>query len=145
MRLLGVLVCAAATMMAVGNPLEAWASGEDWGLIGTYTATSNGEWAKNNERFSDEASLRSRPRANDAYYRRHGLRGPELRTYNQSHAPVRDQREVVGHAVRAMYLYSAMADLAAETGDLSLRQACERLWSHLVSTRVYVTGGIPCV
>jgi DUF1680 family protein len=92
--------------------------------------------------FDHEATLRTRPRANDGYYRRHGLRGPELRTYNQSHAPVRDQREVVGHAVRAMYLYSAMADLATETGDVSLQQACERLWSHLMSTRVYVTGGI---
>src|SRR5215212_4914061 len=59
MRLPGVFVCAVAAMMAVGNPLEARASGEGWALNGTYTATSNGEWAKNNERFSDEASLRS--------------------------------------------------------------------------------------
>lgn len=62
--------------------------------------------------------------------------------YNQAHRPVREQTEVVGHAVRAMYLYSAMADLAGEYGDRSLYDACERLWQHLTSTRMYVMGGI---
>jgi len=92
--------------------------------------------------FDIEGSLRARPRASDGYYKRHGLRGMELRRYNQSHTPVRDQSTVVGHAVRAMYLYAAMADLARETHDDSLLQACQRLWSHLVGTRLYVTGGI---
>jgi len=55
---------------------------------------------------------------------------------------VRDQHEVVGHAVRATYLYSAMADLAADTGDASLLRACRRLWDHLAATRTYVTGGL---
>jgi DUF1680 family protein len=91
--------------------------------------------------FDVEATRRPR-RANDGYYRRHGLRGFELRRYNQSHAPVREQREVVGHAVRAMYLYSAMADLAAEKWDEELFASCEQLWSHLVATRMYITGGI---
>jgi uncharacterized protein len=62
--------------------------------------------------------------------------------YNQSHKPVREQEEVVGHAVRAAYLYSAMADLAAEDGDTALLAACERLWQHLTTRRMYVTGGI---
>jgi len=62
--------------------------------------------------------------------------------YNQSHLPVREQREVVGHAVRAMYLYSAMADLAGETGDDSLLKAGEHLWNHLCTQRMYITGGI---
>lgn len=62
--------------------------------------------------------------------------------YNQAHMPVRDQPEVVGHAVRAAYLYSAMTDLAAEDGDTSLLQASERLWIHLTTTRMYVMGGI---
>jgi DUF1680 family protein len=62
--------------------------------------------------------------------------------YNQSHLPVREQPEVVGHAVRAMYLYSAMADLAGEYGDASLLQACRRLWRHLTTRRMYVMGGI---
>ena len=62
--------------------------------------------------------------------------------YNQWHAPVREQDKVVGHAVRAMYLYSGMADVAAEYGDASLRVALERLWADLVGKRLYVTGGM---
>ena len=62
--------------------------------------------------------------------------------YNQSHKPVREQDKVVGHAVRAMYLYSGMADVASEYGDDSLRQALERLWDDLTSKRLYVTGGL---
>ena len=62
--------------------------------------------------------------------------------YSQSHVPVREQREVVGHAVRAMYLYSAMADLAAAFDDASLLAACRTLWSDLTTKRLYVTGGL---
>lgn len=62
--------------------------------------------------------------------------------YCQAHLPVREQKQVVGHAVRAMYLYSAMADLARELDDSSLFGACERLWQHLCSTRLYLTGSL---
>jgi uncharacterized protein len=62
--------------------------------------------------------------------------------YNQSHVPVREQDKVVGHAVRAMYLYSAMADLAAEDADQGLHDACVRLWRDLTQKRLYVTGGL---
>jgi DUF1680 family protein len=62
--------------------------------------------------------------------------------YNQSHVPVREQEKVVGHAVRAMYMYSAMADLAAELGDLSLKRACEILWRDVTGKRMYVTAGL---
>lgn len=65
-----------------------------------------------------------------------------FREYNQSHLPVREQHEAVGHAVRAMYLYSGMADVAAETGDSSLAAACRRLWQHVTTRRMYVTGGL---
>ena len=61
--------------------------------------------------------------------------------YNQSHLPVRDQTKVVGHAVRAMYMYAAMADLAAIDDDESLKTACEALWADLTERRMYVTGG----
>lgn len=61
--------------------------------------------------------------------------------YNQSHVPVREQRDVVGHAVRAMYMYAAMADLLAETGDAELRDASEALWTDATARRMYVTGG----
>ena len=62
--------------------------------------------------------------------------------YNQSHLPVRDQRKVVGHAVRAMYLYSGMADIAAEYGDDTLTDALEILWDDLTGRQMYLTGGI---
>ena len=61
--------------------------------------------------------------------------------YNQSHKPVREQDKVVGHAVRAMYMYTAMADLAAELGDAGLKRACEVLWEDVTRTRMYITGG----
>jgi uncharacterized protein len=62
--------------------------------------------------------------------------------YNQSHRPVREQDKVVGHAVRAMYMYAAMADLAADLGDNSLRGALEKLWRDVASKRMYVTAGL---
>ena len=62
--------------------------------------------------------------------------------YNQSHKPVREQDKVVGHAVRAMYLYSGMADIATEYGDESLRAALDRLWDDLTAKNLYVTGGL---
>lgn len=61
--------------------------------------------------------------------------------YSQSHKPVREQDKVVGHAVRAFYMYAAMADLAADLDDDSLRHACEVLWKDVTTTRMYVTGG----
>ncbi|MGI6367078.1 MAG: glycoside hydrolase family 127 protein [Anaerolineae bacterium] len=62
--------------------------------------------------------------------------------YNQSHQPVRRQSTVEGHAVRAMYLYSAMADVALETHDEEMAAACRRLWDNMTQRRMYVTGGI---
>ncbi len=62
--------------------------------------------------------------------------------YNQAHKPVREQDKVVGHAVRAMYLYAGMADVATEYGDDDLRKALDRLWDDLNSKRLYVTGGL---
>lgn len=62
--------------------------------------------------------------------------------YCQDHKPVREQREVVGHAVRAMYLYCAMADLANLTGDKKLWQALESIWHDVVDRKMYLTGGI---
>lgn len=62
--------------------------------------------------------------------------------YNQAHQPVRDQKKVVGHAVRAMYLYSGMADIATEYNDDTLTAALETLWDDLTTRQMYVTGGI---
>ncbi|MBO1005120.1 glycoside hydrolase family 127 protein [Pseudogracilibacillus auburnensis] len=62
--------------------------------------------------------------------------------YSQSHLPVREQKEAVGHSVRAVYMYSAMADLAAKTGDESLVQACKTLWENVTNRQMYITAGI---
>ncbi|RVA24180.1 glycoside hydrolase family 127 protein, partial [Mesorhizobium sp. M7D.F.Ca.US.004.03.1.1] len=62
--------------------------------------------------------------------------------YNQSHKPVREQDKVVGHAVRAMYLYSGMADIATEYGDDTLRTALDLLWDDLTTKSLYITGGL---
>jgi uncharacterized protein len=62
--------------------------------------------------------------------------------YSQSHQPVRDQKKVVGHAVRAMYMYSGMADLATEYNDDTLTSALETLWDDVTTKQMYVTGGI---
>ncbi|WP_019637069.1 glycoside hydrolase family 127 protein [Paenibacillus fonticola] len=62
--------------------------------------------------------------------------------YHQAHAPVREQETAEGHAVRAMYLYSAMADLALLTGDTGLKNALIELWKHVTTKRMYVTGGL---
>lgn len=60
----------------------------------------------------------------------------------QDHLPVRDQSTAVGHAVRATYMYAAMADVAMETGDEALAAAAERIWTNAVGKRMYVTGGL---
>lgn len=62
--------------------------------------------------------------------------------YAQSHAPIRDQHEAFGHSVRAMYLYAGMADLARETGDEALLNACRDLFDDVVRRKMYITGGI---
>ena len=62
--------------------------------------------------------------------------------YSQSHEPVREQKTAEGHAVRAVYLYCAMADLAEKYKDEGLLHACETLWNNMVQKRMYLTGGI---
>ncbi|WP_054028434.1 glycoside hydrolase family 127 protein [Bacillus sp. FJAT-28004] len=62
--------------------------------------------------------------------------------YFQAHLPVRDQEAAVGHAVRVVYMLAGMADVARETGDESLLEACRRLWDNIASKQMYITGGI---
>jgi DUF1680 family protein len=62
--------------------------------------------------------------------------------YDQSHLPPIKQYEAVGHAVRAVYFYSGMADIAAETGDTDYSSAVASLWDNLVNKKYYVTGGV---
>lgn len=62
--------------------------------------------------------------------------------YDQSHVPVQQQYEAVGHAVRAVYTYSGMSDVAAETGDTDYQSAVMSLWNNMVNKKYYVTGGV---
>ncbi|GLX70931.1 hypothetical protein MU1_52790 [Paenibacillus glycanilyticus] len=87
-----------------------------------------------------EAAERGTPNLFDEHNGRVGIH--DVKIHTQSHLPVREQTEAVGHAVRAMYLYAGMADLAAENGDASLTEACQRLWHNVTAKRMYVTGGV---
>ena len=71
-------------------------------------------------------------------------RGYTTRTdaYSQAHKPVLEQDEAVGHAVRAAYMYSGMADVAALTGDTGYVHAIDKIWDNVVTKKLYVTGGI---
>ena len=65
--------------------------------------------------------------------------------YQQSHVPVRDQREAVGHAVRAVYLYTGATDVALATGDDALAHAVHELWTDVTERKMHVTGHIGTV
>ncbi|MCU1238074.1 MAG: hypothetical protein JWP63_6041 [Candidatus Solibacter sp.] len=75
------------------------------------------------------------------------VRGPDGsrgagRAYNQSHVKVIEQTEAVGHAVRATYMYSGMADVAALTGDSAYVNAIDKIWENVAGKKLYITGGI---
>lgn len=69
-------------------------------------------------------------------------RGPKGEAYNQAQAKVIDQHEAVGHAVRATYMYTGMADVAAITGDKKYLKAIDDIWEDVVNKKLYITGGI---
>lgn len=73
------------------------------------------------------------------------VRGPDGDSYNQMHEKVLQQRTAVGHAVRAQYMYAAMADVAALTGQKDYLAAIDTLWADVVSGKTYLTGGIGSV
>ncbi len=75
---------------------------------------------------------------------RGAARNPE-KAYSQDQIPVIEQTEAVGHAVRAGYLYSGIADVAALTGNIEYRIAIDRIWENVVSKKLYLTGGIGAV
>lgn len=63
-------------------------------------------------------------------------------SYSQSHLPVREQKTAEGHAVRAEYMFCAMADIGAAYNDMELLGACEKLWYNVVHKRMYITGSV---
>ncbi len=72
--------------------------------------------------------------------RGHGEKGAEA--YRQSHVPVMEQDEAVGHAVRAEYFYSGIADIAALTGQTEYIDVIDRIWDNMVGKKIYLTGGV---
>ena len=71
-----------------------------------------------------------------------GTDGHRLSAYSQDHEPILQQEEIVGHAVRAGYLYSGVADVAAFMGDTAYHNALQRIWNNMASRKLYITGGI---
>lgn len=118
-------------------------------LVKLYRVTGEERYLRLSQYFVDERGqephyfdIEEKRRGNTGYFGHIAPRYGGRKEYNQAHLPVREQTEAVGHAVRAMYLYSAMADLAYEIGDESLYEACLRLWDDVVKRKMYVTGGI---
>lgn len=108
-------------------------------LIRLYEVTGKAQYLKLAQFFIDQRGQQPCYWKTEKGYRA----GDEARyAYNQSHLPVREQDEAVGHAVRAMYLYCAMTDLARVTGDEGLWKACKRLWKSTVHEKLYITGGV---
>ena len=62
--------------------------------------------------------------------------------YNQANKPIRELNDATGHAVRAVYLYTGVAEVASQTNDKTLVDACKRLWDSVTKRRMYITGGI---
>ncbi|MBR3714699.1 MAG: glycoside hydrolase family 127 protein [Clostridia bacterium] len=79
---------------------------------------------------------------NRGLHRKSESANPAAPKYSQSHLPVREQTTAEGHAVRAVYLYTAMADLAYINNDKEMLKACETIFSNIVNKRMYITGGI---
>jgi DUF1680 family protein len=100
----------------------------EMGLVRLYRATGEG-------RYLNLAKFLLDARGPD------GRRGGG-RTYNQSHQRVTEQSEAVGHAVRATYMYSGMADVAALTGEVAYAAAIGRIWENVAGRKLYITGGI---
>ncbi len=66
-------------------------------------------------------------------------------TYAQQHLPVREQTKAVGHAVRATYMYSAMADVGSCAGDVTYTPTLKKIWQDIVNTKMHITGGLGAV
>lgn len=113
-------------------------------LLKLYRLTNNAHFLELAKMFIDERGKDPAFFAKEAEKRDWTVWGsdPWSNDYRQSAKPVREQSEATGHAVRAVYLYTGMADLAAETDDSELLAACRRLWKNIVSRRMYITGGI---
>ncbi|MGD0610333.1 MAG: beta-L-arabinofuranosidase domain-containing protein [Anaerolineales bacterium] len=113
-------------------------------LVKLYHATNNLRYLKLATYFIDERGALPHYFDIEAQERGEDPANFWAKTYEycQAQVPLREQTKVVGHAVRAMYLLSAAADLAHENSDPSLLETCERLWDNLITKRMYLTGSI---
>lgn len=113
-------------------------------LLKMYRATGEKRWLELTEHFINSRGVGGNFYKREAEQRDWTVWGndPDDRYYQQSYAPVREQRDAVGHSVRAVYLYTGMAGLAAQTGDSELFTACRTLWESITEKRMYITGGI---
>lgn len=113
-------------------------------LVRLYESTGEKKYLNLAEYFIDERGKTPEFFENEAKNRDWTIfsMDPKNTEYNQSHKPVREQKEAVGHAVRAVYMYTAMAALARITGDKGLLSACNELWDNIVRKKMYITAGI---
>lgn len=116
-------------------------------LVKLFHATGEEKYLQLSRYFLDQRG--SQPHYFEQEWEKRGrtLHFPQLsmvhdHEYSQSHLPVREQTTAEGHAVRMVYMCTAMADIALETGDEAMLAACRKLWENIVNKRMYVTGGI---
>jgi len=110
----------------------------EMGLVKLYRITGKSEYLQTAKFFIEERGHYDKYDAKNKDPWKNGA-------YWQDQAPVADQREAVGHAVRAAYLYSAVADVAALTGDEKLLQAIDSIWQNVVTKKIYVQGGLGAI
>lgn len=101
------------------------------GLVKLYRITKNEDYLELARFFLDQ--------------RGHHDNRPSLGDYAQDHLPVTEQKEVVGHAVRAVYMYAGMTDIAAIDKDTAYLNAVNNLWDNMVNKKMYITGGIGAI
>jgi DUF1680 family protein len=131
-KLLDVAIKLADHIDSVFGPDKRWeASGHEeieLALVKLHRATGNERYLKLARFFLDARGRADKRRL--------------FGEYAQDNKPVREQTEVQGHAVRAMYLYAGMADVASLSGDQGMLTALEKIWHDVVERKMYVTGGI---
>ena len=115
----------------------------EMGLAKLYTATGDKKYLEQAKFFLDQRGKvdPSWTRQRGGMYDADGYMH-KINEYAQSHKPVLEQDEAVGHAVRAGYMYAGMADVAALTGDKGYIEAIDRIWENIVGKKYYLTGGV---
>ena len=109
----------------------------EMGLVKLYRITGKKDYLDLAKFFIDQRGIKAYNKKTQNVY--------ENGTYFQDDKPVIDQDEAEGHAVRAMYLYSGMADVAALTGDSAYIRAIDKIWNNMVGKKMYVQGSIGAV